>query len=70
MRAFTPALIAIAVFAGGCSYSGNELWRRSVCDTVGGPDEERDRCLEEATRSEADYERDVDQALELDGTWR
>ena len=55
--------ILLAVVLGGCSYSGSETWRRSVCEDVVDPGE-RERCLEQATRPEGDYERDVEEALE------
>ena len=69
MRAFTSALVVIALFTGGCSHSGAEPWRRSVCESAVDAGE-RERCLAGATRSEGEYERNVEQALERDGSAR
>ena len=65
MNARTVLLITVlaALLVGGCSYRDSALWRRSVCDDIVDAGE-RERCLETATRSEGDYERDVEEALE------
>jgi len=63
MRTVLLTTIPIAMLLGACSYSGNEPWRRSVCNSVP-HGEERERCMAEATRSQADYERDVEDVLE------
>lgn len=64
MRALLPVLVPVLL--AGCSYSGTESWRRSVCDPIVDADE-RERCLAEATRSEREYEGDVKEALEPAG---
>ncbi len=61
-----PLLIVVLVstLLFGCgTYKGGEIWRRSTCNELADADE-RDRCLEEATKPENEYKRDVDEALE------
>jgi len=61
MHTILPILLAVTLC--GCSYRGNEQWRRNVCDPI--LDEvERARCLDDATRSENEYRQDVEEALE------
>ena len=61
LSAILPALLAVTL--SGCSYQGNEQWRRSVCESI--VDElERARCVEDAMRPENEYRHDVEQALE------
>lgn len=59
----TVSLLVLCTALAGCSYRGSETWRTGVCDPI--VDEaERERCLEDATRTEGEYRRDVDEALE------
>ena len=53
-------LIAATLVSCG-SYQGNEMWRRSACDEIVDVDE-RARCIEEATRPESEYKRDIEDA--------
>lgn len=56
-------VVVVTTLLIGCgTYKGNETWRRSTCDQVVDVDE-RARCLEEATRPESEYKRDVEDAL-------
>ncbi len=62
MRTILSTLLLFALVA--CSsYRGSEIWRRGVCDEIV-DDAERARCLEDATRSENEYRRDVERAVE------
>lgn len=55
-------VILITTILAGCgTYKGNEIWRRSACSEIIDNDE-RARCIEEATRSESDYKQDVEDA--------
>ena len=57
------ASIALVGALCGCSYQGGEQWRRSACDPIVDA-AERARCLDDATRPEDEYRRDMDRALE------
>ena len=55
-------MILVTTILIGCgSYKGNAIWRRSTCQSIV-DDDERARCLEQATRSESDYRQDVEEA--------
>ncbi len=57
-------VVVVTTILVGCgTYKGNEMWRRSTCSQIVDVDE-RARCLEEATRPESEYKRDVEDALE------
>ena len=62
MRLITPVLLMLTVLTVGCSFKGAEFWRKSVCDSIV-DSQERDRCLEEATRSENDYRQEKREAM-------
>ncbi len=56
-------VIAAAILSSCGTYKGNETWRRSTCNQIADVDE-RAQCLEDATRPENEYKRDVEDALE------
>ncbi len=61
-----PVILVVFITATliGCgTYKGSEMWRLSTCRQIVDADE-RARCEKEATRSESEYEQDVEQALE------
>ncbi len=53
-------ILVTAILVGCGTYKDYEMWRRSTCDRIVDVDE-RARCLEEATRPESDYKRDVEE---------
>ncbi|MFK7853579.1 MAG: hypothetical protein AB8B79_05675 [Granulosicoccus sp.] len=55
-------LLTTAMCVSSCSFKGSELWRKKVCDSII-DSVERERCLEEATRSENDYQQEKNEAL-------
>ncbi len=54
-------ILIMATLTGCLNYQGSEMWRRSMCEDIVDVDE-RTRCLEEATRPESEYKRDVEEA--------
>ena len=56
-------VVVTAILSGCGTYKGNQMWRRSTCSQIVDVDE-RTQCLEEATRPESDYKRDVEDALQ------
>lgn len=61
MRRSVLLLIFCVTSLGACSWQGGEQWRRSTCVEIVDRDE-RARCLEEATKPEAEYQREVEEA--------
>lgn len=61
MRPLAVLLLSCLTTLTACSWQAGENWRRSTCDEIVDRDE-RARCLEEATRPAAEYEREVEEA--------
>ena len=55
------SMVIALLASSGCSYQGNEAWRRSVCDDIVDT-LEKSECLDEATRSDREYRQDVEEA--------
>ncbi len=62
MSTFLVILVSAVILVGCGTYRGGEMWRRSTCEPIVDIDE-RAKCLEEATRSESEYEQEVEEAV-------
>ncbi len=56
-------ILLVALTSVSCSYKGAELWRRGTCEAIV-DDQERETCLDDATRSENEYKQDIRSATE------
>lgn len=52
-------MLSTVLCVSACSYQSAGPWRRSVCHEVP-PGSEREACLEEASRSEKEYQQDIE----------
>lgn len=60
----TLVMLITALLLGCGTYKGNEIWRRNSCNRIVDLDE-RAKCVEEVTRPQKEYQRDVEAAKGL-----